>query len=203
MRVQEALLRPLLIRFYSTTNVMVRSRSLKSGEIAFRRFVSSKALLKNALHALERTWVQMQPWTAKKRLDTTFENLCQFMMIHVQGMLHNGLRYRLLDKFVLKWSPLGLCLVAHPAQRTLLFLFAYLPDNVLCVLEIRRRPLPKPSTVVLHDDGKALPEEVHIELSKNDVSVLFKMQAGEARARKWAAFWTCKAPEDCFTNKTS
>lgn len=65
------------------------------------------------------------------RLSTALRTLCQFMLSHLQNMLQNDLLNRLSNKLVENWFFSKLYLVSHPAQHTLVFLFAHFPDDIL------------------------------------------------------------------------
>lgn len=103
------------------------------------------------------------------------------MIRHLQGTLKDGSLFLLSNQLARRWCSTWFFLVPHPAQVTLRFLFFYLPDDVVFVLEITKAALPTSSIVELHDDVNVVFEEVHEEMAEDDVSVLFGCKPEELK----------------------
>lgn len=108
----------------------------------------------------------------EKGLDTALRNLFQFRMGHLHGMFPNGLLYRFSNRLVQKWPLLRPCQVPHSDECKLSFSVIFLPDDSVSVLGIKKPALHTNPIFVLNNDGKVLSEDVHDEISEQDVSVL-------------------------------
>lgn len=102
----------------------------------------------------------------EKSLDTALREYYEFMSSHLQGMLQNGILYRLSTNLGQKWSFLRPYVVRHPAHCTFSVILAYLPKNVVPLLAFTKRRLPTTRTFVLNDvlneDSKVLSEQVGV-----------------------------------------